>query len=210
MAIKSRSKLDSITTPVGIAKYPWVNTPSTKFVEGGEYSCSLVLTKEEGEVIVKQLKPIFEEAILEKSEELGKKAKSYELPIQLEGDSYILKAKLKPVNGISKKTGSTYTRSLGLFDSKGNPWDKETIVRGGSKVRLNVRPKTWYTSLLGVGLSLDLLAVQVIELSEGEFTEQAADSFGFTAVEGGYVNGGETLDQALDAEEEEDTLTADF
>ena len=42
MAIKSRSKLDSITTPVGIAKYPWVNTPSTKFVEGGEYSCSLV------------------------------------------------------------------------------------------------------------------------------------------------------------------------
>ena len=98
MAIKSRSKLDSITTPVGIAKYPWVNIPSTKFVEGGEYSCSLVLTKEEGEVIVKQLKPIFEEAILEKSEELGKKAKSYELPIQLEGDSYILKAKLKPVN----------------------------------------------------------------------------------------------------------------
>ena len=64
--------------------------------------------------------------------------------------------------------------------------------------------------MLGVGLSLDLLAVQVIELSEGEFTEQAADSFGFTAVEGGYVNGGETLDQALDAEEEEDTLTADF
>lgn len=209
MAIKSRQKEEAITTSVGTAQYPWVNTPSTKFIPEGEYSCNIILTKQEGESIIKKIQPILEKKQLEQAEETGKKVKTYDLPVQLEGDTYILKAKMKPVNG-KRKDGSDYTRSLGLFDSKGNPWDKEVIVRGGSKVRLNVRPKSWFSPLLGVGISLELLGVQVIELADGELSSQAAESFGFTEVEGGYVNGGETLDQALDAEEEEDVIKADF
>jgi len=210
MAIKSRQREEAITTAIGTAQYPWVNTPSTKFVPEGEYSCNIILTKQEGEAIIKKVEPILEKKQKEQAEESGKKVKTYELPIQLEGDTYVLKAKLKPVNG-KRKDGSDYTRSLGLFDSKGNPWDREVIIRGGSKVRLNVRPKTWFSPLMGVGVSLELLAVQVIELADGELSSQAAESFGFTEVEGGYVNGGETLDQALDAEEEEeDIIKADF
>ena len=209
MAIKSRQKEEAITTSVGTAQYPWVNTPSTKFIPEGEYTCNIILTKQEGESIIKKIQPILEKKQLEQAEETGKKVKTYDLPVQLEGDTYILKAKMKPVNG-KRKDGSDYTRSLGLFDSKGNPWDKEVIVRGGSKVRLNVRPKSWFSPLLGVGISLELLGVQVIELADGELSSQAAEAFGFTEVEGGYVNGGETLDQALDAEEEEDVIKADF
>lgn len=210
MAIKSRQREEAITTAIGTAQYPWVNTPSTKFVPEGEYSCNIILTKQEGEAIIKKVEPILEKKQKEQAEESGKKVKTYELPIQLEGDTYVLKSKLKPVNG-KRKDGSEYTRSLGLFDSKGNPWDREVIIRGGSKVRLNVRPKTWFSPLMGVGVSLELLAVQVIELADGELSSQAAESFGFTEVEGGYVNGGETLDQALDAEEEEeDIIKADF
>jgi hypothetical protein len=210
MAIKSRQREEAITTAIGTAQYPWVNTPSTKFVPEGEYSCNIILTKQEGEAIIKKVEPILEKKQKEQAEESGKKVKTYELPIQLEGDTYVLKSKLKPVNG-KRKDGSDYTRSLGLFDSKGNPWDREVIIRGGSKVRLNVRPKTWFSPLMGVGVSLELLAVQVIELADGELSSQAAESFGFTEVEGGYVNGGETLDQALDAEEEEeDIIKADF
>ena len=209
MAIKSRQREEAITTSVGTAQYPWVNTPSTKFIPEGEYTCNIILTKQEGESIIKKIQPILDKKQQEQAEETGKKVKTYDLPVQLEGDTYILKAKLKPVNGKSKD-GSEYTRSLGLFDSKGNPWDREVIIRGGSKVRLNVRPKSWFSPLLGVGISLELLGVQVIELADGELSSQAAESFGFTEVEGGYVNGGETLDQALDAEEEEDVIKADF
>ena len=210
MAIKSRQREEAITTAIGTAQYPWVNTPSTKFVPEGEYSCNIILTKEEGEAIIKKVEPILEKKQQEQAEESGKKVKTYELPIQLEGDTYVLKAKLKPVNG-KRKDGTEFTRSLGLFDSKGNPWDRAVMIRGGSKVRLNVRPKTWFSPLLGAGVSLELLAVQVIELADGELSSQAAESFGFTEVEGGYVNGGETLDQALDAEEEEeDIIKADF
>lgn len=211
MAIKSRQREEAITTAIGTAQYPWVNTPSTKFVPEGEYSCNIILTKEEGESILKKVEPILEKKQQEQAEESGKKVKTYDLPVQLEGDTYVLKAKLKPVNG-TRKDGTEFTRSLGLFDSKGNPWDREVIIRGGSKIRLSVRPKTWFSPLLGAGVSLELLAVQVIELADGELSSQAAESFGFTEVEGGYVNGGETLDQALDAEEEEeqDIIKADF
>ena len=210
MAIKGRQKEEAITTAVGTAQYPWVNTPSTKFVPEGEYSCNIILTKQEGEVIVKKVEALLEKKQKEQAEESGKEVKTYQLPIQLEGDTYVLKAKLKPVNG-KRKDGSEYTRSLGLFDSKGNPWDREVMIRGGSKVRLSVRPKPWFSPLLGAGISLELLGVQVIELADGELSSQAAESFGFTEVEGGYVNGGETLDQALDAEEEEeDIIKADF
>jgi len=211
MAIKSRKREESITTDIGIAQYPWVNNPSTKWGEGGEYSCNIILTKEQGKAIIKKLEPILKNKQKEQAEESGKKVKTYELPIELEGDTYVLKAKLKPVNG-KRKDGVEYTKSLGLFDSKGNPWDRSVIIRGGSKIRLNVRPKTWFSPLLGVGVSLELLAVQVIELADGELSSQAAESFGFTEVEGGYVNGGETLDQAFDAEEEEeqDIIKADF
>jgi len=209
MAIKSRQKEQAITTSVGTAQYPWVNTPSTKFVPEGEYTCNIILTKQEGESIIKKIQPILDKKLQDQEEESGKKVKTFDLPVQLEGDTYILKAKMKPVNGVYKD-GTKFTNSLGLFDSKGNPWDREVIIKGGSKVRLNVRPRAWFSPLLGVGISLDLLGVQVIELADGELSSQAAEAFGFTEVEGGYVNGGETLDQALDAEEEEDVIKADF
>ena len=207
MSIKSRKKEEAITTPVGTAQYPWVNSPSTKFVPEGEYTCNLVLTKEEGDQILQKIQPILDKAVEAKKEETGKPVKTYDLPLTLDGDKYTLKSKLKPVNG-TRKDGVPFSRSIGLFDSQGNPWNKEVIIGGGSKVRLSVRPRSWFAPMLGVGITLDLLAVQVIELDDGSLSDQAADSFGFTAVEGGYVNGGETLDQALDAEEE--TLTADF
>lgn len=207
MSLKSRKKKESIMTPVGTAQYPWVNSPSTKFVPEGEYTCNLIITKEEGDAILQKLQPILDKAVEAKMEETGKAVKTYDLPLTLEGDKYILKSKLKPVNG-TRKDGVPFTRSIGLFDSQGNPWNREVIIGGGSKVRLSVFPKSWFSPLLGVGISLELLAVQVIDLDDGTLSDQAADSFGFTAVEGGYVNGGETFDQALDAEEEE--ITADF
>ena len=50
------------------------------------------------------------------------------------------------------------------------------------------RPKFWYVASQGFGVTFELSAVQVIELS----------------------NGGEDLSGGFDAEEEETTLTANF
>jgi hypothetical protein len=52
--------------------------------------------------------------------------------------------------------------------------------------------------------------VQVIELNNGGVSTLGADAFGFTAEEGYVANGGEDLTGAFDAEETEETLTANF
>ena len=76
------------------------------------------------------------------------------------------------------------------------------------------RPSFWYSPALGFGVSLDLEAVQVIELANGGVSNVAAEAFGFTEEEGFVANGGETLDAVFSAEdnqEEQATVTtADF
>ena len=59
-------------------------------------------------------------------------------------------------------------------------------------------------------MSFELAAVQVLELANQQVSEQSAESFGFTAEEGYVANGGETFDSAFNAEETEETLTANF
>ena len=72
-----------------------------------------------------------------------------------------------------------------------------------------------FGAALGFGVSLDLEAVQVIELANGGVSNVAAEAFGFTEEEGFVANGGETLDAVFSAEdnkeEEQATVTtADF
>ena len=63
---------------------------------------------------------------------------------------------------------------------------------------------------MGFGVSFELQAVQVLELANGGQSAKAAEAFGFTSEEGYIANGGETLDQVFDAEEESEEITANF
>jgi hypothetical protein len=108
------------------------------------------------------------------------------------------------------KAGKEYLFSVAMYDAAGKPLPKDVQVWGGSKVNVAFRPNFWYTASLGFGVSFEIAAVQVIELANGGVSEQSAESFGFTAEEGYVANGGETLDSAFDAEETEETLTANF
>ena len=77
-------------------------------------------------------------------------------------------------------------------------------------VNMAVRPRFWYTPMGDFGVSFDLQAVQVLELKNGGVNGPSADAFGFTSEEGFIANGGETLDQVFDAEEESEEVTANF
>ena len=212
MAVKARTKYESIVTPVGLAKYPHVNTPNTRFNDQGVFSCDIFITKEEADALNLKLQPLFDAEYQNKLEELGKKKlKLSDPPVREDDDgNWVVKASLKNVLAGTYKNGNPRSaKSIAIYDSQGNPL-KDTLVRGGSKVKLSVRPRCWYVASTGFGMSLDLLAVQVIELGEGNLSDRAAESFGFTEVEGGFVNGGESLEGALDAEEEEEVIKADF
>lgn len=194
----------TITTPVGIGRYTWLNEPDKKFDEGGfgVYRTELILTEKEWNAFNLEVKPIYEQALADEQVKQGKKKlKLHTSPILINEDGqHILKCKLKA--GGTRKDGTEYNLSVGRFDGEGKPLNKDVIIGGGSKIKLAIRPKFWFVPSLGFGMTLEPHAVQVLELEAIQAGSASADAYGFTAVEGAYQQGGETFEETLDAETE--------
>ena len=208
MTVKARKKHDIIKVG-GTSKFCALNEPNKRFKkEYGEYQCEVILTPEIAEQVKKQLRPVYEQELKDRQDQEGKEVKKADIPIVEKDGQIIIKTKLK--GGVMTKAGKEYLFSVAMYDAAGKPLPKDVQVWGGSKVNVAFRPNFWYTASLGFGVSFEIAAVQVIELANGGVSEQSAESFGFTAEEGYVANGGETLDSAFDAEETEETLTANF
>jgi hypothetical protein len=208
MTVKARKKHDIIKVG-GTTKYCHLNEPNKTYKkEYGEYQCEVILTPELAEQVKKQLRPVYEQELKDRQDQEGKEVKKADIPSVEKDGQIIIKTKLK--GGVMTKAGKEYLFSVAMYDAAGKPLPKDVQVWGGSKVNVAFRPNFWYTASLGFGVSFEIAAVQVIELANGGVSEQSAESFGFTAEEGYVANGGETLDSAFDAEETEETLTANF
>jgi hypothetical protein len=208
MTVKARKKHDIIKVG-GTTKFCALNEPNKRFkTEYGEYQCEVIVTPELAEQVKKQLRPVYEQELKAKQDELGKEVKKADVPIVEKDGQIIINTKLK--GGHKTKEGREFIFNVAMYDAAGKPLPKDVQVWGGSKVNVAFRPNFWYTASLGFGVSFEIAAVQVIELANGGVSEQSAESFGFTAEEGYVANGGETLDSAFDAEETEETLTANF
>ena len=221
MATKKKTKRPTFITPEGYARYPWVNNPDTKFSENGEYRISVLVTKKEADAFQKQIQPLYDaayEAEVTKADgEEVKKCKLYPIVENKDGDEGGWEIKTKQKAKVISADGTIHELRVGLFDSTGAPHPKDVLIAGGSRVRVAVKPKFWNVPAIGgFGMTLELDAVQVIDLKEFTPGERSAESFGFTAVEGGYVHGGETFDEQLDqpdaekTEETEELLAGDF
>ena len=210
MSIKSRKKHDIIKVK-GVTRYCHLNAPNKKFEpEYGAYTCDLVVDKDQAEMIKNTLRPLYEEELKTVQEENPNKKKimQRDFPIEESEDGIVVKSKLKA--GGRRKDGSEYKLSIALYDAQGKPLPEDVQVWGGSKVNLAFRPKFYYVPSLGFGVSFELQAVQVLELKNGGVNGPSAEAFGFTSEEGYVANGGETLDQVFDAEEESEEITANF
>lgn len=210
MSIKARKKHDIIKVK-GVTRYCHLNAPNKKFEpEYGAYTCDLVVDKDQAEMIKNTLRPLYEEELKTVKEENPNKKKimQRDFPIEESEDGIVVKSKLKA--GGRRKDGSEYKLSIALYDAQGKPLPEDVQVWGGSKVNLAFRPKFYYVPSLGFGVSFELQAVQVLELKNGGVNGPSAEAFGFTSEEGYVANGGETLDQVFDAEEESEEITANF
>ena len=184
--------LKKFNTPVGVAKYPHLNKPDTRFDDAGVYKCDVIVAANgEG---VQELVTYLEGIRDAKFDELdAKKQKTYtrapvcEVELDDAGDetgNIVFKTKLNAV-GQNKTTGDTWLNTPKLFDSTGNPLPSDTAIWSGSKLIIagKVMPYAMgSTKLVGVSLKCD--GVQVIELVSGG--GQTADSFGFGKVDGGF------------------------
>lgn len=208
---KSDTPSLNIITPKGVAVYPKLNKPDTKFDADGVYEVKLrldpdatggTLDKKSATLadIIAAATKLRDEFLAEKKAELAassnpkakKKAKEIEVreigeaDLDEDGEEtglILLKAKMK-ASGISKKDQTPWTRAPKLFDAKGKPLDaKTTQIWGGSVLKVAAKAVPYYAANDNiVGVTLYLEAVQVIELVSGGGRD--AGAFGFGEEEG--------------------------
>lgn len=187
-------------TPVGVAAWPRLNDPDTKFKPEGEFRVQLILNPERSPQHAKflsQLQGTYEEAYKEACAEQNKpKLKRVPLSIKPETDkegnetgtgNVLVKFNMKHTF-TSKKTGESFTMRPTLQDSAGKTVSPQKCrVGGGSTVRVAFTFNPFYTAGLGAGLSLRLVGVQIIKLVEfndgGYKFEGVEDDDGFVGEE---------------------------
>jgi len=213
MTVKARIKHKNIQTR-GITGWCCVVEPNTKFDPDGpgEFQCDLIVDEATVNQVKEQLKEPYEKELRAVMEQYpDKKITQRGLPIEQKDGKFVLKTKKK--GAYKDKKGVIRPASVAIFDSQCNPIEDTSDLKlwGGSDIVLTYRPNFWYVPALGFGVTLVILAVQIVKLSDGGISSSSAERFGLTPIEEGYVNGGENLDSAFDAEEETtETLTANF
>jgi hypothetical protein len=178
MATKPKSTI----TPRGVAMYPWLTKPDTKFDAGGIYKMSLQLNSEDGST--QELADKIRDLYLE---EYGdKKLARANFPFKEDGEGntvFSFKSRKKPK----------------IYNSKGqiiaNP--DSLKIGGGSEVKVSFTMQA-YDKGSNCGVVLYLNAVQIIQLAE---YKSGASSFGD---EGDGFTGSGNAPEPVELDDEED------
>lgn len=189
----STKKRERYVSPKGIAVWPRLNEPDTKFKQEGEYTVSLAYDSDDPEYnkLEKLLEKRRDELFAEWLSENPKKKKVAEVaPVFTEetdenGDETgrkLLKFKMR-ASGVSKRTGKPFTMKPDIFDAKGKKLEVAPQIGGGSVLKVSFELGGHFVeSAKKFYLSLRLVAVQVIELVE--YGQRNAKDYGFDEEDG--------------------------
>lgn len=199
----SKKKTLRFITAKGIAQYPWIFDPDTKYDADGQYHIQLIVSKKDATDMIQRLSAMLDEFKAQTEKEKNKKVGTMDFFEETpEGDSFQFKFKQKRV--LRRKDGSTLEVKIPVFDSCGGAVSANSKMGTGSTVKICYSPLPYYNAVTkSVGLSLRLVAVQVLNLVSYE--GGGAKSFGFSEEEGGYVSTEDENTEDTDKEENEDT-----
>lgn len=196
----TKEKAKIYTSPAGLANYCWLNRPDTTFNAEGTYQTNLIIKKTAAAKITKVIKAEYDKA-QKKFAKKNKKKRKADLPYFFNDDGDIeIKFSQKAVIH-SKATGESYKKTVAVFDSKRRPC-KANIGRGTEmKVAFEIIP--YYHPTNGVGVTLRLKGVQVINLVEYDGS-QSAEDMGFDEEDGFSSDDEDMADDNDDTPEEEE------
>lgn len=181
----------TFTTAKGIAYYPYISAPDTKFDEQGHYKVNLCLSEEDAQPVIEVIKQTVVEGIKAlKKDKPNMEIKQAPLPFSKEVDE-----DGNPTGNVIIKFKSKAAYKPAVFDSKGNMMTKSNIY-GGSELKVNGSCAFFHTAMIGAGVSIRLRAVQVISYVEGA---SGANKFGFDEVEGFTVEEDVSVSEATSA-----------
>ena len=176
-------------TPRGVFQYPKLFTPDTKFNADGVYSVKLQLTDADSQGLRDFLDEMHEEAVAEAQREnpRKKKIKVADPPyVDNEDGTYSFNFKMK-AKGKNRQTGEEFTRQPAVFDARGQVVPNTTKVGGGTEGKVSFHANPFYTATVGAGVTLYLVAVQILKLVE--WGGASADYYGFDTDEEGFESG---------------------
>ena len=178
-----KKKVERFVSPKGIASYPYLTNPDTKFNPDGEYKVSLIVAGDDASKAIDFLTEKHNASVAQaKKENAGKRVKEGELPF-IENDDGTVTFKFKMKAKVTPKKGDPFEQKPALFDAKGKPLTGEPKIGGGSTIKVSYEVVPYYTAIAGAGVSLRLKAVQIIELKEYSGGGNA-ESYGFGEEEG--------------------------
>ena len=205
MAQKNQIK---IVSPRGIAVYPWLNRPDTKFSADGDFKVTLKVPAEDASPLIQKLDEIISNYQSQQTKADPKLARySVSPPYEEEMDDqgnltghYLFKFKQKAK--IHTKDGRVIDMKVALVDASRTP--TSVNVGGGSAIKIaaTVFPYAMSTTK-SIGLSLRPSAVQILELvsSKSNVVSMFEDEDGFKAEAAPAANDNfdtEELDTAAD------------
>ena len=208
MATEKREKRTVHKSPKGVAIFPYLNKPDTKWKPEGEFKTKQRIPTDEAGDLIELIEAAQEEAKAEamvkaKAKNKTKMVKAADLPFTAELDESeeetgnTLFSFKSTASGVSKKTNKPWSRKLAVFDAKGKPFKKD--IYGGSTLIIAFTAEPWVNPKFEYGVKLQMEAVQVIDLvSTGGGAVRSASAFGFGEEEG-YEDSGE--EESADDEE---------
>lgn len=225
----NKRKRVRLTTPTGVARYPYLSKPDTQFVAQGEYKVDLLLDQEEHREFLERLDELADNAVEKAKQALTKQKKVAQAKQVIRHDPYTplydeegeptgqVLVKFKSKAQYTDKAGNVVKIRPALFDAKGKAVDPNKVIPySGSIIKVNFTPREYYVSATKLaGVTLQLNAVQIIELVTGGHGGGTADSFGFE-VEDGFdstsmdFQGNEDSFNDVDDEEDEGVEEVDL
>lgn len=200
-----KKKYELITFPKGVAVYPALYKPDTRFDELGQYKADFKVPMAEAKPFMEKLQKIIKEHVGKAYPAKKNPFWEYELDKETGEETGFVVFKVRAKNKISKKTGKVWDRKPPLINAKKqdlpddcNPWGG-SVIRVQGEVYLYDQPKK--------GGRLDIVLVQVIELVTGG---SKADASAFDEEEVEVEDIDEEADAEADGQEEAETEEADY
>lgn len=204
-----------LITPVGLAKYIYLDSPDYEFNKNGEYKVKLFFDPSDEGVeemtctLDAMLDEAFEYFVDQAKTARDKKAVrlSDNTPYYSEEDEEgeltgLIYMNPKSIASGTTSEGESWTRHIPVFDSQNVRVTEKLSAGGGTTMCASLIVRAYYNKQNGVGLSLRLRAVQIVNLIKFGGGLTSGEDAGFAPVEGGFQ--ADTFSQPRDEDESAD------
>lgn len=190
----------TLVTPAGQSEWSHLVEADTKWKENGEYKTNLIVSRDEALAFISRLEAIkaaglefYKAEAEEEAKSKGRKAKVLNLCSQdpwVENEDGTFTFKLKRDAKRLKDDGSIQEFQVVLLDSAGKVVpdagrEKFKNLGNGSVIRAKVTAYPYNSPMIGVGVTMRLEKVQVINFVE--YVAGGGVDNDFEAVDGGYL-----------------------